>query len=924
MWEARITITVGCLIAALSVCLPPAKAQSVYPNDGAHGSAPISTSQAVGGTELAQLGTGGCVSDAACDDGLACTRDACVQGTCANTEIPGCVPCIPERICEPVEIVFIMDTSGSMRDEAIALCSQIGDVLVRLDGLGVTVSLRILGITNTGDLSFNCLENDVVSLLGPEVPGTRDTCVFPDGGSSFESWGPAAAIVADRYPWIPGATRIAVPISDEGPCNGSRPDGCNDPGDDRDSITNAAHIAAGKGVIVSPVTGTGSDACVNALAESLAAQTGGIAIRTADANANVADAVVDIVLATCELDPTCDDQNICTDQDTCLEGRCLGTPNFDDAEFCCHRTTNELTLIDDGNNCTDDACDPATGAAMHTPNVQGTSCDDGDVCTYGDVCDGAGGCFGGDINELPCTSDDNCLGSSCNTKTGLCVCTSIPELCLSVLDPRSGESCYTVGETVVIDIELGYSTNVIAGASLYFHYNPNILQFESISPGVLADPSSPFELPLFGAVDEAAGTVYYAIGINIGGYGTHGPATMARVRFTALTPCQADELCWLNGNPKRTTLTDARGQAVPYEPCCSGEIFINASEVSLSCPDSAVRNVDPDSAGTTIRWNAPAASSDCQEHMQVSCTATHSSGLDILHLISGGGRFPVGRANFQCTAVDSCGAAAACSWTVEVKESTVFEFDLQLAPRMASEPDGSTLDRCIEFELFSNCVEEPIRIRQEVSFGPPFNLPGQAVGVLLDVPPGYYGCITARDPLHTLRSVAYPTIVGDHYHASFRDDPAFHGNWLVGGNLDGSSAIDAVDFGLFVEQYMTAQVADTACDESGVNADFNGDAFVDERDSLFISKNLYMTDMTPCCAPRTTATTDEVVFEISVAELAARGLERLSVADLNDDGLLNQQDVELFRARSVPPKSRLEGSSGSRSLRDPRGGGAKR
>jgi hypothetical protein len=48
---------------------------------------------------------------------------------------------------------------------------------------------------------------------------------------------------------------------------------------------------------------------------------------------------------------------------------------------------------DDGNPCTADACDPATGCTFSAAGADGTSCDDGDACTDNDVC-GGGACSG--------------------------------------------------------------------------------------------------------------------------------------------------------------------------------------------------------------------------------------------------------------------------------------------------------------------------------------------------------------------------------------------------------------------------------------------------------------------------------------------------------------------------------------------------
>jgi hypothetical protein len=73
----------------------------------------------------------------------------------------------------------------------------------------------------------------------------------------------------------------------------------------------------------------------------------------------------------------CDDGSLCTTVDTCADGACQGGSPLD---------------VDDANPCTDDSCDPATGA-VYADNT--ASCDDGDTCTEGDVCS-AGVCLTGE------------------------------------------------------------------------------------------------------------------------------------------------------------------------------------------------------------------------------------------------------------------------------------------------------------------------------------------------------------------------------------------------------------------------------------------------------------------------------------------------------------------------------------------------
>ncbi len=94
----------------------------------------------------------------------------------------------------------------------------------------------------------------------------------------------------------------------------------------------------------------------------------------------------------------CDDGNVCTISDQCSNGTCVGSPvsdvSCDDGNLC---TVSDQCLngtcagvpitCDDGDRCTLDNCDPATGLCSHAP----LNCDDGSACTV-DSCDSATGC----------------------------------------------------------------------------------------------------------------------------------------------------------------------------------------------------------------------------------------------------------------------------------------------------------------------------------------------------------------------------------------------------------------------------------------------------------------------------------------------------------------------------------------------------
>jgi parallel beta-helix repeat protein len=118
----------------------------------------------------------------------------------------------------------------------------------------------------------------------------------------------------------------------------------------------------------------------------------------------------------CETHGDCDDADVCTDDSCGPAGRCLNTPN---TERC-----------NDGNMCTHDSCDPATGC-VNTPNTE--PCNDGDPCTTADTCSG-GICLGGP--SLNCDDGNVCTDDSCDPATG-CVNTPNAEPC------DDGDPCTT-------------------------------------------------------------------------------------------------------------------------------------------------------------------------------------------------------------------------------------------------------------------------------------------------------------------------------------------------------------------------------------------------------------------------------------------------------------------------------------------------
>ncbi len=987
-----------------------------------------------------------CGDAADCNDRDSCTDDACVDQHCVNTPVPDCVACRPTFTCPATDVVFVMDTSGSMKDEGAALCTTIGAILTELRTLGVDVEATLLGITEAPGSVFACLTDNVVSLLGATVPGNAASCPFPNEVSSFESWGPATAIVADRFPWRDGAARMVMPISDEGPCNGSRPDGCNDPGNDRDSITNAANVAFFAGVAVSPITGTGADSCIRTLAVDLAAITGGVAFFTQDAGEQLPLAVVNAVLTVCVADPRCDDGRDCTRGDLCVKGRCLGefapgcqtctanaecndgspctndacvrfacanTPNYDENVSCCDPRDGSLDPIDDGDDCTQDLCNPFNGEVEHnplppgtvcgdatytecdlpdtcdaggtcrpnlapagaacgnqgvsdctladqcdgqgvclsrhapdgvpctigrfctvgetclsgdcqggvvrdcsfftdqcrlgvcneglgacerTPRPEGIVCDDDNPCSLADACDGEGGCRGTSISTRSCSSDAECAPGLCDFSSGSgeCICGSeVTQLCLEAVPGQLPlATCYTDSDVLTVNVLLKPGVELIAGGQFLIPFDPTKLDVLDVVPGAMVEADNPFEIELRELVDRAHGRLFYAVGIGLDKRATAGPAIMAAIRFRILVGCATiGSLCLESDHPEKSVLTDVDGHPVPFKPCCTEPIRLDSDVPRLTCPSSV--EVVAEAGGVTARvtWPIVSATDGCDATPQLICSATHSLGANINNLIPVGGRFPTGLSSFDCRATDDCGHEGSCRWSVQVDQLNAVQMSIELSPAVTPGP----LQRCIEFDFYpTSCAGTPVSVSETIEFGLPFNLPGRADYLNVKIPAGRYSCVTARDPLHSLRSTSSLVISGGAYQATFEGDPSLGGNWLVGGNLNGDGVIDLLDVEVFDAKRDTTEPADTPCGTAGPHGDINGDGRVNSLDLSFINNHFGRSDAAGCCEVGSTAVAEGPLLDVAVGDLQSLGLDTLATLDFNRDGRLALIDLAMW------------------------------
>ncbi len=252
-------------------------------------------------TSNSQLSCPDADGDGVCDAVDNCPDDPGPAWNC------GC-PCLGGGVGD---VVFIMDTSGSMDDEFSALCSKIETVISDLQSQGINITYKIVGITKNRPCTSDYVKKMVSNPLS----------------NHQEDWGPATQDIAEKYSWRAGATRIIIPMSDEGPDSG-----CPITSDDQTSITNAIASAKANNVRVSPVICSKTSECTDAehntmvsLAQDLASSTGGTQFTSADPGSDLADGIRNLLgRGVCDrdgdgvpdgCDPYPDDPGLCGDED---------------------------------------------------------------------------------------------------------------------------------------------------------------------------------------------------------------------------------------------------------------------------------------------------------------------------------------------------------------------------------------------------------------------------------------------------------------------------------------------------------------------------------------------------------------------------------------------------------------------------------
>jgi len=658
----------------------------------------------------------------------------------------------------------------------------------------------------------------------------------------------------------------------------------------------------------------------------------------------------------CQVDADCNDSNACTtDKCNAATGVCTNADNFNATTDCCNPAGGALSTIDDFDVCTADSCDAATGLVSNDPaGAAAVACDDGRACTVNDACDGIsseamGGCAGEDVNLIACASTADCPLGECDLATGLCVCSEDTPLgfnffgqtceaagvaCQLDTDCPMGDrcirgaftdkNCYAEGELVQSSIAIGSGSEEIAGGQFLINYDNTCMQLVSVGPCA----GSIFDNVISVEIDEAAGQIFYAATSDpVTPVSTPGPADMVCLNFTKIGNCNSCDICLTDNNPRRTILTSISGTQVPTALTGGGcsKIIRDAGVLTINTPGDVDTNSDCNATFATVGWNAANADNTCEGPLTVTCSAQHSDpaipqGI-VDSWILGGGDIPQGTAFFICSANDSCGSSQSNLWTVRVSDQQSLDVEVQLSPDMAS----GMFSRAITFDLYADCASDPTSVCQVLDFGGAFNFAAHATASL-KVNKNNYSCVTAKDALHTLRACATPQCIGTNWTAQWKGDPLQGGNWLVGGNLDGSNpgvghgnanTVNIVDFGVYMGEIVAgasyAPRGDTDCMTAFPHGDINADGAVDTLDYTFLLENFLVNSKNCCCPAPIAAGRVTNDTRVSVKELRLMGLfDAAAAADINGDGYVDLKDMTAFMQGGAPEITKARKSSSSR------------
>lgn len=372
------------------------------------------------GDELAACGSGGVACDS-CNDGNECTKDTCGSTGCLNTVLSNgtactggtcyagkcCTGCIQNGVCQAGSTG---DACGIGGTTCAACISSSNPCVKTYCGAAGTC------VTENVDLGTSCSDGNVCN--GDETcdgngncrAGTSKDCTTGDPcitGNCNPTLGCVKSINVNATCSDGNGCTIGDKCDSAGACIGGPLNPCTD---GNTCTSDSCDPATGKCLNPALPNDTACDdgaACTQGEKCLNGVCTAG-ATTCDDGKFCTKDTPTCSAGTPCSFDPLPMNGQSCELMDKCVKGTCTAGSCVGGAAVNC----------DDGNPCTKDGCDPATGCT-HTPEPATTVCVDGNPCTTDDHCRPlTGKCAG---TPTVCAALDDCHSpGTCDSTTGRC------------------------------------------------------------------------------------------------------------------------------------------------------------------------------------------------------------------------------------------------------------------------------------------------------------------------------------------------------------------------------------------------------------------------------------------------------------------------------------------------------------------------
>jgi len=419
------------------------------------------------------------------------------------------------------------------------------------------------------------------------------------------------------------------------------------------------------------------------------------------------------------------------------------------------------------------------------------------------------------------------------------------------------------GGEYVVSVRISAPPVTIGGAQLAIHFDASRLALTSVEPA----EDGPLGLEIAELVDNATGTLRYAIGRTASTGGLSQPGELCAIRFTVLpggSLCGSAILArFADVGPFTTRLVGIDGAPVAAERVDLPPVILDSTAPTLIGlpPGNITVPADAGLAGGAFVALPPVTATDeCDGPV----------GVVVVGSSPEGGVFAIGTTVVTWVATDSSGNIASQSRTVTVLDQQVLTASLTMMGS-ATLPLVRTVRVTAggQSEVRQVVFDEPV-----LSEGGGFVVAARARGTFAVPPTTELGCVAAKDPVHSVTGTGLATIVGTSWSVELV---------LYQGDSNDDDMVEIVDYGLWLADFNAGGVA-----ARDGRSNFNGDLQVNTGDFGAIAVNFFRSG-DQCAggldgpAPRE---------RISVKELRRRGLGEIAAFDRNRDGWFDVRDVQ--------------------------------